>query len=203
MTDSCRKSSCGTSQQIKGCLLLCFHRTLFSVCELQPPFILAAVCGLVCALFWCTQTWECGCVCVCGGLCENACGWSPTSCRHCAHVHRLSPSHFSICAHPGDTLSSLHLCVYRADTWYPDLLYVLYAEGNPVSIFHHGDQACPHSFFISPKLAQSCLFAGSVRDMVVSEQVSSPLDKRVAQHPFHLDNLSGVDAPENMARKKK
>lgn len=83
-----------------------------------------------------------------------------------------------------------------------DPLYVLYAEGNPVSIFHHGDLACPHFFFISPKPAQSRLFAGCARDVFVSEQVSIPLDKRVVQLPFHLGSLCGVDAPENMARKK-
>lgn len=42
-----------------------------------------------------------------------------------------------------------------------------------------------------------------MRDMVAPEQVSSPLDKRVVQHPFHLDSLSGVDAPENIAKKEK
>ncbi len=68
-------------------------------------------------------------------------------------------------------------------------------RGTLFSVEHHGDQACPHSFFISSKPAQSCLFAGRVRDTAASEQVSSPLDKRVVQHPFHLNSLSGVDAP--------
>lgn len=94
------------------------------------------------------------------------------------------------------------LCLTSRHSIPPDPLYV-YAEGNPVSIFHHGDQACPHSFFISSKPAQSRLFGGCVRDVVASEQVSSPLDKRVVQHPFHLDSLSGVDAPENIAKKEK
>ena len=132
-------------------------------------------------------------------VCVNGLSLLAVAVRVYTHCHPLT----SLYAPAGNTLSSPPPCVYRADTQYPDLLYVLYAEGNPVSIFHHGDQACPHSFFISSKLAQCCLFAGSVRDMVVSEQVSSPLDKRVVQHPFHLDSLSGVHAPENMARKKK
>lgn len=56
----------------------------------------------------------------------------------------------------------------------------------------------PHSFFTSSK-PSVCL-----RDAVASEQVSSPLDKPVVLHPFHLDSVSGVDPPKKIiARKKK
>lgn len=39
--------------------------------------------------------------------------------------------------------------------------------------------------------------------MVVSEQVPSPPNKPAVKHSFHLDRLSVVEAPENLARKRK
>lgn len=39
--------------------------------------------------------------------------------------------------------------------------------------------------------------------MVASEQVSSPLDKPVVLRPFHLDSVSGVDAPKKSSPGKK
>lgn len=42
-----------------------------------------------------------------------------------------------------------------------------------------------------------------MRDMVVSEQVPSPPNKPAVKHSFHLDRLSVVEAPENLARKRK
>lgn len=149
------------------------------------------------------------CVCVsayvgegCASMCVN--GLSPLV---LARVHTLTPSHLMLyMCPPQGTPYPLSLRASTEQTLNtlsdPPTLYV-YAEGNPVSVEHHGDQACPHSFFISSKPAQSCLFAGRVRDTAASEQVSGPLDKRVVQHPFHLNSLSGVDAPENITMKKK
>lgn len=42
-----------------------------------------------------------------------------------------------------------------------------------------------------------------MRDTVVSEQVPSPPNKPAVKHSFHLDRLSVVEAPENLARKRK
>lgn len=42
-----------------------------------------------------------------------------------------------------------------------------------------------------------------MRDIVVSEQVPSPPNKPTVKHSFHLDRLSVVEAPENLARKRK
>lgn len=103
----------------------------------------------------------------------------------CTHVDTLALTALYVPTRA--TPYPLCLCVFIEQTLNtPDPLSALYAEGNPVSIFHHGDQACPHSFFSFSKPAPSCLFAACERDMFASEQVSSPLDKWAAQHPFHL-----------------
>lgn len=76
-----------------------------SVCELLPSFIPAAVRGFVCALFWCTQTCECGCLYVCE--------WSLTSCPCHARVHTLTPSHLLLymCPPGGHLILSASVCL--------------------------------------------------------------------------------------------
>lgn len=198
MTDSCTKCSCGAPRQIKGCPLLCFNRTL---------------CVLVCLNCWLlsSQQLYVGMRALCFGAHRAVWGL----CEHVWMVSHLLPFPCA-CTHV-DTLSLTALYVPTRGTPYPLCLRVfieqtlntpwppahVYSEGSPVSVFRHRDQACLHSFVISLKPTRRCLFAGCVRDTVASEQVSTPRDMRVVQHPFHLDSLCGMDVPESIARKKK
>lgn len=186
-----RFSCCGTSHQIKACPLLCFNSFMLCVCvcELLASFIPAAVCWHVCMLFWCTQTYERGCLCV-----RHVYEWSLTSCPYRTRVHTLTPSHLLLymCPPGGHPLSVSVFIEQTLNTPRPPV-YV-YAEWNPFTM-EISHVLIPSSFPLSR------LFAGCVRDMFASEQVSSPLDKRVVQHPFHLDSPSGVDAPEKHCQK--
>lgn len=94
VTDSSIKSSSGTSQQIKGCPLLCFHRTLFGVCELLLPFIPAAAYGFVCVICFALHRPENVAACECVWRVVRACVWMvshllPSLCA-CTHVDTLS-----------------------------------------------------------------------------------------------------------------
>lgn len=94
VTDSSIKSSSGTSQQIKGCPLLCFHRTLFGVCELLLPFIPAAAYGFVCVICFTLHRPENVAACECVWRVVRACVWMvshllPSLCA-CTHVDTLS-----------------------------------------------------------------------------------------------------------------
>lgn len=98
------KSSCGTSEQIKACLLLCFNGTISAyvcVCELLPSFIPAAVWGFVLVH---TDLW----------MWLSPCMWM---------VSHLLPSPCA-CTHV-DTLSLTAVCVpTRGGTPYPLCLSV-------------------------------------------------------------------------------
>lgn len=50
--------------------------------------------------------------------------------------------------------------------------------------------------------SESSICQVCVWDTVVSERVPSPPNEPAAKNPFHLDRLSVVEAPENMARGK-
>lgn len=78
-------------------------------------------------LFWCTQTCECDCLCVC--VCVNGLSPPALAMRVSTRWHPLT--YCSICAHPGDTLSSLPPCVYRADTQYPRPPVCTICRGEP------------------------------------------------------------------------
>lgn len=81
----------------------------------------------------------------------------------CACVLTLTPSHLLVCmCTPYSSPGPLAFCVSIEETHNPpDPLHVLYAEGNPVSVFHHGDQTCPHSFFMFQASAELSVVWGT------------------------------------------
>lgn len=188
-------SSRGTSQQIKACPLLCFTKTLWCVCVLvcvncwllSSQQLYISICVLCFAergrLYACVRR-------SCEPVCVNGLSPLALALRVCTRWQPLT--YRSICAPPrGHPILSHRRLFIRPpvyDMQRGTLFLPLTMETGHV----------PHSFFTSSK-PSVCL-----RDAVASEQVSSPLDKPVVLHPFHLDSVSGVDPPKKIiARKKK
>lgn len=131
---------------------------------------------------------------VCGGrasvcVCVNSLSPLALAVRVCTRWHPLT--YHSICAPPRGHPILLHR---RLFIWPP--VYDM-QRGTLFLPLTMETRHVPYSFFTSSK-PSVCL-----RDAVASEQVSSPLDKPVVLRPFHLDSVSGVDAPKKIIGRKK
>lgn len=132
MTANGTKCSRGTCQQIKTLPLLCFNRELCLSLSLALSVCMCVNCWLLSS-----QQLYVGMCVLCFGahrpvevaVCVNALSPLVLSMRVYTRWHSFT--HYSICAHPGDTLYPTPLCVYWADAQFTLTSCACICRGEP------------------------------------------------------------------------